>query len=111
VPVFAGLAFAWLAEAETAAADPLLAGLAAGSVVLGWLTPFGAEADSSADAFFSSAAGVVSSLGATPLIVSSAMLLPPRHAAMVTSAEPGAPYYGTWRAPSTEEPLLSWFVL
>jgi len=136
VPVFAGLAFAGPAEAAlvvagSAAAGPLLAGLAACSAVLGWLarfgvgtacsadclvvlgrlTPFGADADGSADGCFPSAAGGVFSLGSTPLIVSSAMLLPPRHAAMVTSAEPGASHHGTWRAPSTQEPLLSWFVL
>ena len=81
----------------SAAAAPAGAGPLA---VLDRLALFGAAADGSADGCFPSAAGGVSSLGSTPLIVSSAMLLPPRHAAMVTSAEPGASPYGTWRAPA-----------
>jgi hypothetical protein len=117
-PVFGGLAFAGPAEAALVVVfsavvfSAVVAPVAAGALaVLDRLALFGAAADGSADGCFPSAAGGVSSLGSTPLIVSSAMLLPPRHAAMITSAEPGAAPYGTWRAPSTQEPLLSWFVL
>jgi hypothetical protein len=100
VASFWGVAFS--AGVDPAAAGPLLAGLPADSAVLDRLPLFGAVADASADGCFPSAAGGVSSLGSTPLIVSSAMLLPPRHAAMITSAEPRR--VALWRLARAKHP-------